>query len=98
MQDKQPLFTRLTKLFRSKNVIRTVLWNSHTSFIILWLTRISETSFNICFGEAENSTVLIIQRTRLTKASVHARLQVVWTKMLFHFSLFYRNSVSLQTL
>ena len=98
MQDKQPLFTRLTKLFRSKNVIRTVLWNSHTLFIILWLTRISETSFNICFGEAENSTVLIIQRTRLTKASVHARLQVVWTKMLFHFSLFYRNSVSLQTL
>lgn len=52
MQDKQPLFTRLTKLVRSKNVIRIVLWNSHMLFIILRLTRISETSFNICFGEA----------------------------------------------
>lgn len=75
MQDGQPLFTRLTKLVRSKNVIRTVLWNSHMLFIILRLTRISETSFNICFGGAQNSTLLIIQRTRVTKEFVHARLQ-----------------------
>lgn len=67
-------------------------------FIILRLTRISETSLNTCFGEAQNSTVLIIQRTRVTQEFVHARLQVVSTKMLSHFSLFYRNSVSLETL